>query len=424
MQQLLHRRAHTRALPRGEDDDDRRGHGLILLGRARGRRSSVQRGRVGSPLSQFRPRDRYGSAHPGAFARGRGLPRTPRLPRPAHRPAQPGAAGRAAACEALPRAVDGASVALLSIDLDGFKTVNDSLGRDAGDELLRQVARRLDSVRRTNDMLVRQGGDEFTLLAELEAGLDATAVAVAMAERIRSVLEESFTLADAELRITASVGAAIYPEDALDARALRNADSAMYAAKEDGSGFALYRPGAAKPIGAHVDGGGTAPRPAQRGVLPALPADLPAGRPRADRARGARALAPRRRPDPAPRHVHSGSREDGRDPRAGRLGAGDAVPPGGPVGGARSAPQFRHQRVAATAGAPPLCFGLRVDRRPRRAQSPAPDRGADRVGLDGGGVADAGRPGGAHRRRASVWRSTTSAPATRRFRGCAPCPSA
>jgi diguanylate cyclase (GGDEF)-like protein len=151
--------------------------------------------------------------------------------------------------EALPRAVDGASVALLSIDLDGFKTVNDSLGRDAGDELLRQVARRLDSVRRTSDMLVRQGGDEFTLLAELEAGLDATAVGVAMAERIRSVLEESFTLADAELRLTASVGAAIYPEDALDARALlRNADAAMYAAK-DGSGFALYRPGADKPMG-------------------------------------------------------------------------------------------------------------------------------------------------------------------------------
>ena len=152
-------------------------------------------------------------------------------------------------CEALPRAVDGASVALLSIDLDAFKTVNDSLGRDAGDDLLRQVARRLDSIRRTNDMLVRQGGDEFTLLAELEAGLDATAVAVAMAERIRSVLEESFTLADAELRITASVGAAIYPEDALDARALlRNADSAMYEAKEDESGFALYRPGAANPM--------------------------------------------------------------------------------------------------------------------------------------------------------------------------------
>jgi diguanylate cyclase (GGDEF)-like protein len=152
--------------------------------------------------------------------------------------------------KALPRAVNGASVALLSIDLDGFKTVNDSLGRDAGDELLCQVARRLDSVRRTSDMLVRQAGDEFTLLAELEAGLDATAVGIAMAERIRSVLEESFTLADAELRLTASVGAAIYPEDALDARALlRNADAAMYAAKEDGSGFGLYRPGADKPMG-------------------------------------------------------------------------------------------------------------------------------------------------------------------------------
>jgi diguanylate cyclase (GGDEF)-like protein len=151
--------------------------------------------------------------------------------------------------EALPRAVDGASVALLSIDLDAFKAVNDGLGRDAGDELLRQVARRLDSILRTNDMLVRQGGDEFTLLAELEAGLDATAVVEAMAERIRSVLEESFTLADAELRLAASVGAAIYPQDALDARTLLiHADSAMYEAKETASGFARYRPPGAKPM--------------------------------------------------------------------------------------------------------------------------------------------------------------------------------
>ena len=151
--------------------------------------------------------------------------------------------------EALPRAVDGASVALVSIDLDAFKSVNDGLGRDAGDELLRQVARRLDSILRTNDMLVRQGGDEFTLLAELEAGLDATAVVVAMAERIHGVLEDSFRLADSELRLAASVGAAIYPQDAPDARTLLiHADSAMYEAKEAGSGFALYRPTATRPV--------------------------------------------------------------------------------------------------------------------------------------------------------------------------------
>jgi diguanylate cyclase (GGDEF)-like protein len=150
----------------------------------------------------------------------------------------------------LPRALeDGASVVLVCIDLDGFRAVNDALGHDAGDELLCQVARRLDSIRRPCDLLVRHGGDEFMLLAELDPGVDANGVTSSLAERTIQVLETPFTLATGELRIAASLGAAIYPSDAPDAAALqRHADSALDEAKRSGCGFALYRPGATKPV--------------------------------------------------------------------------------------------------------------------------------------------------------------------------------
>jgi diguanylate cyclase (GGDEF)-like protein len=150
----------------------------------------------------------------------------------------------------LPRAFDDAtSVVLLSIDLDGFKAVNEGVGHEAGDELLCQVARRLDAIRRPTDLLVRSGSDEFALLAELDSDVDATTLVSAIGERIMSALEQPFTLATAELCISATVGAAIYPIDALDARALqRHADAAMYEAKQSGTGFALYRPGATKPV--------------------------------------------------------------------------------------------------------------------------------------------------------------------------------
>lgn len=155
----------------------------------------------------------------------------------------------------LPRAADrGGSVVLLSLDLDGFNAVNEGLGHEGADELLCQVAPRLDSIRRPADLLVRHGGDEFGLLAELEPGVNATAVVAALSERIARVLEMPFTLAgteagtEAEVRIGASVGAAIYPTHALDARTLqRRADWAMDRARQSGGTFALYSPEATEP---------------------------------------------------------------------------------------------------------------------------------------------------------------------------------
>lgn len=151
--------------------------------------------------------------------------------------------------EALRRAGDDGVVVLLSIDLDDFKLVNDGLGHPAGDELLRQLARRLDGVRRPGDLLARQGGDEFLLVVELAAVSDAEAIAARLGQRIAEVLEPPFAVADAELRIGASIGAALYPRDAADAEMLhRHADAALYQAKETGGGFVCYRPGAGDPL--------------------------------------------------------------------------------------------------------------------------------------------------------------------------------
>jgi diguanylate cyclase (GGDEF)-like protein len=150
---------------------------------------------------------------------------------------------------ALARAGDAGTVVLLSIDLDDFKLVNDGLGHAAGDLLLQHLANRLDRVRRPSDVLARQGGDEFMLLVELDVDADAPVVVASIARRIAELLETPFTVAGAELRIGASVGAAMYPDHARDAESLhRHADSAMYQAKETGSGFATYRPGRTDPL--------------------------------------------------------------------------------------------------------------------------------------------------------------------------------
>ena len=135
----------------------------------------------------------------------------------------------------------GHMVALLYIDLDRFKLINDTLGHAAGDCLLRQVARRLKSRVRESDTLARISGDEFTVIATaLKDPQDAQAVA----EAILQALRVPFTVETRELFVTVSIGISMYPQDAADSNTLqRHADGAMYRAKNAGkNGFHFFAP--------------------------------------------------------------------------------------------------------------------------------------------------------------------------------------
>jgi diguanylate cyclase (GGDEF)-like protein len=158
-------------------------------------------------------------------------------------------------------------VAVLFLDLDGFKHINDSLGHSTGDQLLQSVANHLVACVRASDTVSRQGGDEFVvLLSELEQSEDAAIaarriarvvaevhsvdqpdprveVAIAAKKMLRAVAE-THSIARHELQVTASIGVSVYPDDGLDAETLiQNADTAMYQAKENGpQSYQFFQP--------------------------------------------------------------------------------------------------------------------------------------------------------------------------------------
>ncbi|MFL6246001.1 MAG: EAL domain-containing protein [Thermoanaerobaculia bacterium] len=127
---------------------------------------------------------------------------------------------------------NGRAVAVMFIDVDHFKTINDTLGHTAGDELLLEMARRLRECVRDDDTVARLGGDEFTIiLSDLRHPEDA----VSVAQKILATVQEPLTIGTMPLVVSASIGIALYPDDGLDPESLlRNADSAMYRAKAEG----------------------------------------------------------------------------------------------------------------------------------------------------------------------------------------------
>ncbi|GGC02546.1 EAL domain-containing protein [Pseudoduganella buxea] len=135
----------------------------------------------------------------------------------------------------------GEQLALLFIDLDRFKNVNDTLGHHVGDELLQQVARALASHLREGDTLARLGGDEFVVLLE---DIDGQYGASLVAQKLVEMFEQPFLVAGHELFVTCSAGVSLYPADAADLNILiRNADVAMYQAKARGrNGYRFYAP--------------------------------------------------------------------------------------------------------------------------------------------------------------------------------------
>src|ERR1017187_9059985 len=123
-------------------------------------------------------------------------------------------------------------VAVLFLDLDGFKHINDSLGHSIGDKLLQSVAARLSACVRKSDTVSRQGGDEFViLLSEVAHAADAATSAA----KIITELAKAHTIGEHHLRVTVSIGISTYPDNGEDAEMLiKNADTAMYQAKENG----------------------------------------------------------------------------------------------------------------------------------------------------------------------------------------------
>jgi diguanylate cyclase (GGDEF)-like protein len=133
------------------------------------------------------------------------------------------------------------SMALMLVDIDDFKLVNDSFGHDAGDKLIKAVGDLISKSLRRADTIARLGGDEFAVIIE---GIEGPEDAISIADNLTTILEHNVRLDDQETYTSASIGIAVYPGDGNDARALlKNADTAMYRAKESGRHcFQFYKP--------------------------------------------------------------------------------------------------------------------------------------------------------------------------------------
>ena len=314
------------------------------------------------------------------------------------------------------------AVAVLYIDLDHFKVVNDTLGHAAGDELLRQVATRLAACCRATDLVARHGGDEFMLLLTDIDG-DAVQTARTVARGLLRTLETPFLMEGQEFEIAASVGVATFPRDASEMpELLKCADGALYQAKGDGRGTIRFPAAERAPAAGQLTLTARLRRALARDEFelhyqPVF--DVASGR--RGRGRGAAALERPRARDGAARRVHPGRRGQRADRADRRLGRRRGDRPGRGV--ARAGPRARHrvQSLPAPAALPGL---RRPPARPlqRRGCRPgAVHRRDHRVGGDGRSRRARGPCSNALPRPACGLRSTTSAPTSPRSPACAIC---
>ena len=218
--------------------------------------------------------------------------------------------------------------ALLILDLDRFKDVNDTLGHPAGDLLLQQVAVRLSACVREVDTVARIGGDEFSIVL---AGIKDAADAQLLCRRLLETFQTPFDLSGHEVLATVSVGVALIPMDgSIPDQLLKHADIALYRAKEEGRNTSrFFEP----EMDARLQRRKALERELRLALSrdeldPLLPAqDLLAHR-RGGRHRGAGALAASRAGAGAADRVHRRRRGDRPDPRAWRVGAAHRLPPG------------------------------------------------------------------------------------------------
>jgi diguanylate cyclase (GGDEF)-like protein len=168
--------------------------------------------------------------------------------------------------QAIDRARDkGQTFALLFLDLNRFKNVNDTLGHDVGDRLLIAAGSRIRRSVRASDSVARFGGDEFTVL--LEDLISATAGSV-VSQQICLALTAPFEIDGHEIYVSASIGISVYPADGMDGNTLlKHADSAMYLAKKNNSGYEFYESGMEATISAHVQMEGALRRAEERNEL-------------------------------------------------------------------------------------------------------------------------------------------------------------
>ena len=139
------------------------------------------------------------------------------------------------------RPAAGGRLAVLLIDLDGFKAVNDSYGHAAGDEVLKEIGRRLRGLLRSEDTLARMGGDEFVLLVEALGDL---AECAPRAMRVLAALEKPIVINGDRLQLSGSIGIVVFPDQGEDGKLIVHADAAMYAAKRAGGNtWVLFEPG-------------------------------------------------------------------------------------------------------------------------------------------------------------------------------------